>query len=94
MTRIRGRALQRIRDYHFSINPWCEYCLNRGIKELATQLDHIIPLFKGGDDNDDNRQGLCDACHTDKTREDLGQKVSGACNSDGIPLSPNHHWNK
>ena len=94
MNRIRGRILQRIRDYYFAQYPWCVSCLSHGKKVLATQLDHIVPLFKGGKDEDDNRQGLCDQCHDDKTREDLGWKQSTACDSDGNPLNSNHHWNK
>ena len=30
-------------------------------------LDHIIPLWKGGEDIDDNLQALCPACHRRKT---------------------------
>tara|TARA_Y100000389_G_C17344130_1_gene454928 strand:+ start:252 stop:686 length:435 start_codon:yes stop_codon:yes gene_type:complete len=30
-------------------------------------LDHIIPLWKGGEDADDNLQALCPACHRRKT---------------------------
>jgi 5-methylcytosine-specific restriction enzyme A len=30
-------------------------------------LDHIIPLWKGGEDTDENLQALCPACHRRKT---------------------------
>ena len=33
----------------------------------AYDLDHIIPLWKGGEDTDDNLQALCPACHRRKT---------------------------
>jgi len=33
----------------------------------AYDLDHIIPLWKGGKDDDDNVQALCPACHRKKT---------------------------
>jgi 5-methylcytosine-specific restriction endonuclease McrA len=33
----------------------------------AYDLDHIIPLWKGGKDTDDNLQALCPACHRIKT---------------------------
>ena len=31
------------------------------------QLDHITPLSQGGDNERENVQALCVACHTDKT---------------------------
>ncbi len=33
----------------------------------AYDVDHIIPLWKGGKDDDDNVQALCPACHRIKT---------------------------
>lgn len=69
--RIRGRRLQRIRQQHFSERPLCVLCEAKGITSLATELDHIIPLHKGGRDDDTNRQGLCSDCHRTKTRIDL-----------------------
>lgn len=63
---------------------------------LAVQLDHIVPLFKGGLDFDadegTNRQGLCEPCHDAKTAEDFGRTPKGG-DSDGIPTDPRHPWN-
>jgi 5-methylcytosine-specific restriction protein A len=33
----------------------------------AYDVDHIIPLWKGGEDTDENLQALCPACHRRKT---------------------------
>ena len=33
----------------------------------AYDLDHIVPLWKGGEDTEDNLQALCPACHREKT---------------------------
>ena len=72
----------------------CQPCKREGRLTLADQVDHIVPVSKGGGDEDENLQGICLACHDDKTRADLGLKASGACNANGLPLSPGHHWNK
>lgn len=53
---------------------------------VATELDHIVPLFKGGADVESNRQGLCSPCHAEKTHEDLGHRVTDAIGVDGWGL--------
>lgn len=85
MNRIRGRKLQAIRKNWLNRHPLCVACTSKGYITAATQVDHIIPLFKGGADNHTNRQSLCDECHTLKTRHDLGQRING-CNVHGEPL--------
>jgi 5-methylcytosine-specific restriction protein A len=70
--RIRGRKRQTIRAAHFKANPLCVMCTAKGKTSLATELDHITPLFKGGKEETENRQGLCSACHAIKTAKDLG----------------------
>jgi 5-methylcytosine-specific restriction protein A len=69
--RIRGHALQRIRADTLGREPLCRHCAERGHVTVATQLDHIVPLSKGGRDAPENRQPLCDECHKAKTRDDL-----------------------
>ena len=34
------------------------------------EVDHILPLFKGGNNHIDNLQALCPTCHAAKTTED------------------------
>lgn len=92
--RIRGARLQAIRRRWFFLHPLCVRCEAKGELTLATQLDHRTPLFKGGADDDDNRQGLCTPCHALKTIEDMGQGPSSACDVNGWPIDPRHSWNK
>lgn len=92
--RLRGRRLQRRRALFFRQYPLCRHCELRGRTTPATQLDHIVALANGGSDTPDNWQGLCDACHEIKTRQDLGYKTSGACDDDGLPMDPSHPWNQ
>jgi len=76
--RIRGGRLQRIRADWFGRFPLCVHCQAKDPPRvrLATELDHIVPLFQGGPDfdrdNERNRQGLCAECHAAKTVADLG----------------------
>ena len=76
--RLRGRALQALRDRLLSANPLCVMCQAKKPLQasIATQLDHIKAIINGGDarPDDDGYQGLCDACHTDKSRTDMGLK--------------------
>lgn len=87
VTRIRGRRLQSIRDAHFAKHPLCVRCLAKKPKQfsVATQLDHILALVNGGQDVESNRQGLCDPCHDEKTREDMNWRPKVTVGLDGWP---------
>lgn len=62
---------QNIRNAFISANPLCKLCDSKGIAIIATQVDHIIPIVDGGDPTSwDNLQGLCDTCHSRKTRQE------------------------
>ena len=96
LERTSGYKLQRIRKRWFFEHPLCVHCELLGRVALAVELDHVVPLHKGGADDDSNRQGLCKPCHATKTAEDMGytQKPSGACDVNGWPTDPRHTWNK
>jgi 5-methylcytosine-specific restriction protein A len=75
--RIRGRRLQEIRHAQFRENPLCQHCLDKGITRLATESDHIVPLWQGGPDTLENRQSLCADCHEAKTTAEAGRRAHG-----------------
>lgn len=52
----------------------CNHC---GIN-VSTEVDHIIPVFEGGDDTVFNAQGLCHACHKMKTQSETARARSRA----------------
>lgn len=62
----------------------CQQC---GRVTVDGEVDHRIPLAKGGTDDDANLQWLCrEPCHRDKTiREQGGRPVVG-CDADGWPV--------
>jgi 5-methylcytosine-specific restriction protein A len=72
--RIMGRARQAIRRRHLQQEPLCVLCKKRGWIAAATQIDHVIPLWDGGLDDDSNRQGLCDDCHAKKTSDESARR--------------------
>lgn len=39
------------------------------------ECDHIVPLWEGGTDDEDNLQLLCRPCHKAKTREEAVRKA-------------------
>lgn len=92
--RIRGRQLQRIRGRYLRLHPLCDRCQQKTppVVSAAVEVDHRVPLFKGGAEDDGNRQGLCHQCHREKTAEDLGTALRG-CDTLGLPVDPRHHWN-
>lgn len=58
---LRVQVLQR--------DSWCRVC---GVAP-ATHVDHVVPKARGGSDQMCNLQGLCQACHTNKTAQDSAQ---------------------
>ena len=84
--RIRGRQLQTLRRRLFLINPLCVLCERAGRLSAASELDHIVALVNGGDNDEENLQGLCAPCHVDKTAVDLGQRVKPVIGLDGWPV--------
>lgn len=84
--RLRGQAAVEQRARRLRQEPLCRHCKARGLVRQATQVDHIVPLFKGGDDNDLNCQSLCDDCHDAKTRRDMGWKSRVTIGLDGWPV--------
>lgn len=75
--RITGNSLQKIRREFFARNPLCCMCTAEGRTGLATELDHITPLWKGGAEAASNRQGLCHEHHQVKTAEEAAERARG-----------------
>lgn len=66
-TREETRAFRRA---VLAREPNCRHCGNP-----TTQADHIVPVADGGtNDPVTNGQGLCDECHTIKTKHEHRQR--------------------
>ena len=43
--------------------------------EHLLEVDHIIPVCEGGDNNEENLQTLCRRCHREKTKVDMSRQT-------------------
>lgn len=76
--RGRGRQEARLRIW-LRDGPNCKGCgklidITPGTPD-PFELDHTVPLWKGGKDADHNRQCLCPECHDAKTRGEAGERA-------------------
>jgi 5-methylcytosine-specific restriction protein A len=55
--------------------PLCRVCAARGLVVAATDVDHLVPRADGGAESVANLQPLCHACHSAKTRREMGSGV-------------------
>lgn len=103
--RLRGRAGQRQRQRRLDrTNGLCERCLGigrwtgtaGGRVEIATRVNHIVPLTFGGLDVDENTENLCRPCDIDVTAEqfrfDTARGERGVDRT-GRPTGADHAWN-
>ena len=89
---------QRNRRQKLQRNPLCEFCLEEGRIEPATEVDHKIPINQGGDPFPrlDDLTSLCAPHHNAKSRAEQlgGNYVRKGCDIAGRPLDPHHPWNR
>ena len=61
--RARAKVMERDRGL-------CQPCARRGHVVLARDVDHKVPKFEGGSDDEANLQAICADCHRVKTAEE------------------------
>jgi 5-methylcytosine-specific restriction protein A len=86
LPRQRGAIAVAERARFMSKHPLCAVCMRRGVLIPGTQVDHVVPLFRGGLDIDANKQTLCDACHKVKTAADCGKARHPGSDANGEPI--------
>ena len=93
--RLRGRKAQARRLRLWSKDPCCAKCGKLTDYPSGFEADHIIPLFKGGEDKEENMQILCvtrdgqgrkAGCHEDKTNADLSRTAKVQIDITGWPI--------
>jgi len=55
----------------------CQRCKRAGKTTVGSVVDHIVPLWQGGSDEDSNKELLCDPCHDTKTTAEATQRAKG-----------------
>jgi 5-methylcytosine-specific restriction protein A len=68
---MRDRDRRRARDCGL-----CQECKRNGRTTLGGPVDHIIPLWKGGSDDEHNKEVLCVRCHDTKTAREAKDRAS------------------
>ena len=58
-----GRSWKRIRDRYIKSHPICERCITSGKVTPVEEVHHILPVNKGGGNEDSNLMSLCHSCH-------------------------------
>jgi len=63
---------QKVRDRYLKKNPLCEHCKEKGLTEVADEVDHIIPIKVDWKKrlSSDNLQSLCRSHHQIKSAKD------------------------
>jgi 5-methylcytosine-specific restriction protein A len=84
--RLRGRKGVERRRRWLEAHPLCCHCEAKGRTAIAIIVDHVIPLSKGGPDDETNLQSLCGDCEKIKTNNDLGRRARVKIGADGYPI--------
>lgn len=77
--RVRGwrgvKDRERIRERDCGL---CQECLRQGRTSVGTVVDHKVPLWKGGSDDDSNKELLCQTpCHDAKSAREATERARG-----------------
>lgn len=78
--RIRGSGLQKIRNRILRRDSGvcrCEHCLQGNGVRIAHEVEHRVPLWAGGQEDDGNRYAINRECHEAKTKCEARMRSAG-----------------
>lgn len=82
-----GRPWRRLRERILARDKYlCVACFKRGRLTEATEVDHLVPVSRGGRSEPANLQSLCVACHQAKTITENGGTPRKRIGADGWPV--------
>jgi 5-methylcytosine-specific restriction endonuclease McrA len=72
--RLAGGNSRKLRAMFLRRHPLCAdpFEMHGGRPVVATEVDHIQPLSRGGGHEWENLQALCKSCHSKKTARETG----------------------
>ena len=90
---VRGTAL-RVRNARIKARDGYRCCMCGAVRvPEELEVDHVVPVCKGGGDEDSNLQSLCKRpCHELKTAQDMGWKARPPVGADGWPVVNGEHF--
>ena len=68
-----GTKWRKIRNAFVKKHPVCELCERKNILTPAEEVHHVIPLSKGGSNDEENLMALCKSCHSRITATEGGR---------------------
>lgn len=83
---LTGRPWRRLREQILQRDNYlctCKECKKRIVPKLADEVDHVIPLAKGGTDHPSNLAAMHHDCHAAKSLIDSGHKPKAEIGEDG-----------
>jgi 5-methylcytosine-specific restriction enzyme A len=75
--RLRGRAGVERRARWLELHPLCVDCEAEDRVTAAREVDHEIPLWQGGADDESNFASRCKAHHAAKTGREAKERANG-----------------
>lgn len=58
-----GKSWRKVRERYVKKHPLCEKCLKEGRYVPVKEVHHILPISKGGTNEESNLMSLCRSCH-------------------------------
>ena len=81
-----SRRWRRLRRAVLACEPLCRCCEAAGRANAAAEVDHVVPIGRGGEEWDRaNLQPLCRACHEAKSARENAAALKRV-GLDGVPL--------